>query len=192
MTDEALLEAIGAGGPARDGAVALLYRAHAPAMLRFFVHQGASADDAKDVLQETLVKIVRGAASFDGTGSARAWIWQVARHCLLDHFQRRTRQSAREVALSTEQWAGLGDVVAAPAVCDPAGTAADCVAAGLQRFGGEMPERAFALTLQMQGQRVEAIAEQIGRSGAATKEYLSQCRKKILPFIAHCAALLNA
>ena len=44
----------------------------------------------------------------------------------------------------------------------------------------------------VQGQRVDAIAEQIGRSGAATKEYLSQCRKKILPFIAHCAALLDA
>jgi DNA-directed RNA polymerase specialized sigma24 family protein len=42
----------------------------------------------------------------------------------------------------------------------------------------------------MDGLAIEAIGQRIGRSVAATKEYLSQCRKKIQPFIAHCAELL--
>jgi DNA-directed RNA polymerase specialized sigma24 family protein len=33
------------------------------------------------------------------------------------------------------------------------------------------------------GLSVSEIAERLGRTGAATKEYLSQCRKKMQPFI---------
>ena len=66
-----------------------------------------------------------------------------------------------------------------------------CVAAGLLAFSADMPERAFVLGLQMDGLSIDAIGLQIGRSIAATKEYLSQCRKKIQPFIAHCADLLS-
>ena len=44
----------------------------------------------------------------------------------------------------------------------------------------------------MEGASVQDIADRIGRTAAATKEYLSQSRKKLQPFIAHCADLLVA
>jgi hypothetical protein len=46
--------------------------------------------------------------------------------------------------------------------------------------------------LQMDGLSVEEIGHRIGRTIAATKEYLSQCKKKIQPYIAHCTDLLAA
>jgi RNA polymerase sigma-70 factor (ECF subfamily) len=54
-----------------------------------------------------------------------------------------------------------------------------------------MPERALALNLYLEGTSMDEIAMQIGRSAAATKEYLSQCRKKIKPYIAHCTEQLT-
>ena len=90
------------------------------------------------------------------------------------------------------QWAALTETTVAPQVCAIGATVDDCVAAGLGAFGTQMPERAYVLTLQMDGLRIEAISQQIGRSVAATKEYLSQCRKKVQPFIAHCVELLGA
>jgi RNA polymerase sigma-70 factor (ECF subfamily) len=61
-----------------------------------------------------------------------------------------------------------------------------CVADGLEQFAMEMPDRAVALNLYLEGASMEDISVQIGRSVSATKEYLSQCRKKIKPYIAHC------
>ena len=192
MQEEDIIQAIVVGGKPREAAVKALYQGQAQAMLRFFVFQGASSEEAKDILQDSLVKIVRNAAAFKGSGPAKAWIWQIARNCLLDFLGQRTRLAQREVAVDDAQWAALGESTAAPAACHFGGKVDDCVAAGLADFGSQMPDRAYALTLQMDGLRIDAIGLQIGRSVAATKEYLSQCRKKIQPFIAHCAELLSA
>ena len=186
MTDEDILSAIRAGGRPRDAAVGVLYRRHAQALLRFFVYQGASADDAKDLLQDTVVRIVRGAEGFDGTGAARAWIWQVARNVLLDFLKRRAVRAGREVAATPQEWAAIADTTAAAPSGDSSAHLVDCVDRGLQTFALEMPERAQVLTLQMQGHAVAEIAQRIGRTAAATREYLSQCRRKIEPYIAHC------
>ena len=194
MTEEDILRGICAGGRAREAAVVALYRGHAQALLRFFVHQGLGSDDARDLLQDTVVKIVRGAAGYDGKGAARAWIWQVARYALLDFLEKRGRLAARETSLSDEQWSELADTMPAasnPQAAQGAQDVDDCVAAGLEAFAHEMPERAHALTLQMNGLSVAEIAERLGRSPGAAKEFLSQCRKKIQPFIAHCTALLR-
>ena len=85
MTEEEIITLIRAGGKALDAGVKALYQSMAQPMLSFFVHQGVSGEDAKDVLQETLVKIVRNSESFGGSGTAKAWMWQVARNCLIDH-----------------------------------------------------------------------------------------------------------
>jgi DNA-directed RNA polymerase specialized sigma24 family protein len=55
-----------------------------------------------------------------------------------------------------------------------------------------MPERAQVLMLVMDGISLEDIGERIGRTAAATKTYLFECRKKLKPFVAHCAELLQA
>lgn len=199
MTDEEILRAIASGGRLRDDAVVVLYRRHAQPMLRFFVHQGAPADDACDILQDTVLKVVRGAAGFDGRGEARAWLWQVARNCLLDSLGRQGRTAAFELTLDPAQWEQLAEAVPVTGAARSAGPEAqqvdqamvECVSAGLESFGREMPERAQVLTLQMQGLSVQAIAQRIGRSAGATREYLSQCRRKIEPFIAHCRAFLE-
>jgi DNA-directed RNA polymerase specialized sigma24 family protein len=66
------------------------------------------------------------------------------------------------------------------------------VATGLGAFSNSEPERAYVLTLQMEGLSIQEIGQRIGRTVAATKEYLSQCKKKIQPFIAHCTEHLTA
>ena len=69
-------------------------------------------------------------------------------------------------------------------------SADECVAEGLLQFGEQLPDRAHALVLQMEGESIEEIGHRIGRTIAATKEYLSQCKKKLAPFISHCRELL--
>ena len=175
-----------------DAGVKALYQNTAPAMLRFFVSQGVSGDEAKDVLQETIVKVVRSVASFSGVGAARSWIWQVARNCLIDHQRKVGALANHETAVNDEQWERLENSTEDTngANCTTGGSVDECMAAGLEIFSNQEPQRALVLMLQMDGLSIEEIGHQIGRTVAATKEYLSQCKKKIQPFIAHCTDLL--
>jgi RNA polymerase sigma-70 factor (ECF subfamily) len=245
MTEEDIIKLIRAGGKAMDAGVKALYDTSAQPMLRFFVYKGTSGDEANDILQETLFKIVRNAASYSGQGEAKSWMWQIARNCLIDH-QRKvdtvdslksikaakatmataaneaaargeeisfengvkvtrlpyvgdiTRSAEKivdshriTVSVSDDQWRHLENTTAGPkSDIGRTESADECVAAGLEKFSKHESERAFALTLQMDGLSIQDIGLRIGRTVAATKEYLSQCKKKIQPYIAHCTDLL--
>ena len=55
-----------------------------------------------------------------------------------------------------------------------------------KKFAKTYPERSYALDLQQEGCSIKEISSYIDRTPAATKEFLSQCRKKLIPFIKHC------
>jgi RNA polymerase sigma factor (sigma-70 family) len=192
MTEEEVLKRIRDGGKAADAAVRSMYELLAQPMLRFFVHHGISGDEAKDVLQEAFIKVVRNAASYKGDGTAKSWIWQIARNCLTDHFRKQSTVAEHEITVNDEQWHVLNETKAAPEICTNARSVDECVAARLHEFAKQMPERAYVLTLQLDGLSIDEIGRQIGRTTAAAKEFLSQCRKRIQPFIAHCTELLTS
>ena len=194
MTEDEIIAMIRTGGKAMDAGVKALYQSIAQPMLRFFVYQGPSGEDAKDILQETFVKIIRNSDSFGGNGKAKAWIWQVGRNCLIDHQRKIGSLSKHETAVNDEQWIRLEETTAAPADANllSEDSIDKCVADGLSRFSNREPERAYVLTLQMEGLPIDEIGIRIGRTVAATKEYLSQCKKKIQPFIVHCTDYLIA
>ena len=194
MTEENIITMIRAGGQAMNAGTRALYESAGQPMLRFFVYKGLSADEAKDVLQEAMVKIVRSASSFSGEGAAKAWIWQIARNCLIDHQRKAGTLANHETAVNDEHWEHLESTTADPTAgtCSTTGSVDECVATGLETFGKREPERALVLVLQMDGYSIEDIGHRIGRTVAATKEYLSQCKKKIQPYISHCTELLAA
>ena len=66
-----------------------------------------------------------------------------------------------------------------------------CVSNGIEEFCAEQPDRAAVLMMQMDGESIESIARRIQRTTAATKEYISQCKIKLKPFIQHCLAFVT-
>lgn len=192
MTEDHAISLIRAGGKPLDAGVKALYDNLAQPMLRFFVYRGLSGDDAKDVLQEVIVSIVRGAAGYSGAGSATAWVWQIARNSLTSYLRKRSGRQDHEVTVDEEAWDRVETTTPAPQPLAPGTSVDECVSGGLAKFSDLMPERAHVLMWQMEGVSIAEIGERIGRSTGAAKEYLSQCRKKIQPFIAHCTELLEA
>ena len=176
-----------------NAGVRALYDKIGQSLLRFFVQRGVTGDEAKDVLQETMVKIVRSAANFNGEGSAVSWIWQIARNSLIDHQRKIGTLLNHETAVNDDQWDHLENTSADPnaKICTTEDSVDECVSAGLESFGSREPERALVLLLQMDGHSIEEIGLRIGRTMAATKEYLSQCKKKIQPYISHCTEFLT-
>ena len=69
-TDDALLAALQSGD---DGAVAALLERYAPAVHRFGSKMCRDPEDAKDVMQDTLLAAARGLRAFRGGASLSTW-----------------------------------------------------------------------------------------------------------------------
>ena len=186
MTDEQIIELICMGGEFNHHkALTAFYERWAVEMKGYFVSQGLQADDASDVLQECVVKIWRNAHQYNGKGGARSWMWSIARNSLCDQLRKRK---------SSPEFVGVDDSLekthAAPAGVEY--TASDCFDKGLKDFELVDRERAYVLQLLCDQIDIQDIAERIGRSYGATRTYLTDCRKKIRPFVEPCIELLTA
>ena len=86
MTDDELLRAW-AGGD--QGAGASLYRRHFDALYRFFRTKAPEAYE--DLIQTTMMECMRAKERYRGDAPFRAFLFAVARNCLLHHFRSRFR-----------------------------------------------------------------------------------------------------
>ncbi len=199
MNEEEMIKAINSSGRNQELALVALYRKSAE-FRRHFLYKGLSHQLADDFVQETIIKIFHGASKYSGSGgfgdsSANSWMWTIAKNIMNEHFRRKkidelsidddsrseTSKFALEVELASKNPHASFDQ-----------TARDCVAKGVEDFAAEFSDRARALEMQMDGEDIASIANRIGRTVAAAKEYLSQCKKKLAPFIEHCTPLLQA
>jgi len=142
-TDEELLEA--ARGGDRRALEGLLGR-HQPRVYRFGLRMCRDPEDAKDVLQDTLLAVARGVKDFRGAASVSTWLYTIARSFCIK--KRRRSRFAPEVESSLD---GSEAGEAALQLPDP----------------GRAPDEAMA------GRQVEAALEQaIGALDARYREVL--------------------
>ncbi len=86
-SDEQLIAAVATGDAAAFDA--LIVR-HGTAMRRF-ARALAPRDEADDVLQDALLDLYRGAATYAQRASVRAWLFQLVRHRAFHHRKARNR-----------------------------------------------------------------------------------------------------
>ena len=67
-----------------------------------------------------------------------------------------------------------------------------CVSNGLKLFAKEHPDRAYVLEMVVEVVDSEQIAERLGRTYDALRQYLMQCRKYLKPYIENCYLMLKA
>ena len=153
-------------------------------IISFFVFRGqVNQWEAEDLYQQTIVKIIKHIGSLRDNKKFKSWCWQIARNTLLDHFSKFAKydQVLKETSINNKIFEQ--DVVLPKEKTE---TKDECVLKGIQEFGKIMPERAYVIQLRLEGVSIKTISERIGRAAGATKEYVSQSRKKVAPFIKHC------
>lgn len=107
IADRALLERTAQGD---RGAFALLVQRHQRAVYRWAKACAPDEASAQDILQETFLEAWRGATSFQGQGSARAWLLGIARHQAARHRRKRSAQALPQDSLEAlGQRAGWGE-----------------------------------------------------------------------------------
>jgi RNA polymerase sigma-70 factor (ECF subfamily) len=173
--DEDLLAAIRAGD---DAAMGALLTRHAPAIYRFGVKMCRDPEDAKDVLQETLLAAARGVREFRGASSLSTWLYTVARSFCIK--KRRTSKFAPRETVSLDDQASSVQPHAPEK--GPEETASDNeLTALLDRAIASLdPANREVLVLRdVEGLTAPEVAEVLGVSVDAVKSRLHRARAEV-------------
>jgi RNA polymerase sigma-70 factor (ECF subfamily) len=103
--DEELLRGIAAGD---EESFHLFFLRWAPPLAAFLRRAGGSREAAEDLLQETFLRVLRGAARFEPRGSPRGWLYRIASNLVYSRWRHERGQpvsmdvSGRAIAAGSE------------------------------------------------------------------------------------------
>lgn len=88
-----------------------IFHLHYPRVFRYFVTQGFSEDESRDLAQETFLRVLSGISHFRGDASFRAWLFQVASNVYRNTLRGRLTQKrvAAEIPLDSSPGLEIAD-----------------------------------------------------------------------------------
>jgi RNA polymerase sigma factor (sigma-70 family) len=173
------------GGVEIEGALRTLDRSYFAVLYRDCMRAVRDTESARELVQETFIKVWQRCASFRGESELLPWIRVILRHAILDQLRRPLREVSMDEEGSTggEVDARIGELsarqVPRPEEELRRRQLAECFERCWQRFAKAAPEHAQVVAwIAEDGMSHEEIAELLGRTPGATREFISQCRKR--------------
>jgi RNA polymerase sigma-70 factor, ECF subfamily len=178
------------GGAAIEQALRRLDRAFFTMLFREGVRTLRDPDAAYDLVQDTFIRVWQRCATFRGDSELLPWIKAILRHAAIE----RLRQLKREEPMEDENGMTEG---AAQRILEmslernptPEELARNeersaAFRRGWQRFQQEDPLHANVMRWVVEdGLSTEDIAQLLGRTPGATREFVSQCRKRARQYL---------
>jgi len=173
------------GGVAIERALRQLDRSYFSILYRESMRGLRDTESSRDLVQETFIKVWLRCATFHGDSELLPWIKSILRHGLLD----RLRKDEREVVLEDPDEPG-SEVqlriaeLSAEKVPRPEDEARrlqldESFRRCWEQFEAAAPSHALVMSWIVEdGLTHEQIAELLGRTPGATREFISQCRKR--------------
>lgn len=184
-SDQTLLAA--ARGGDKQALEALLLR-YQPRVYRFGMKMCGDPDDAKDVLQETLLAMARSVRDFRGASSISTWLYTIARSFCIKKRRRSRFAPAEEQSLDETLGRDHGQVADSQPGPEEAVAGQQIEAALAQAIASLDPKYREVLVLRdIEGLSAPEAAEILGLSTKALKSRLHRARldvrQAILPHI---------
>lgn len=136
---------------------------------RFIVKRVRNEHDADDILQDVFTRLQTGV---DGVENLEAWIFQVTRHAVVDHFRKRTA-----VELTT-------DPAEPQAAEDVTSELASCLAPMMELLD-EADRNALRL-VDLEGLGQKELAARLGLSITGAKSRVQRARKRLREVLLDC------
>lgn len=143
------------------------------------------ADAARDLVQDTFIKVWRRCSTFQGDSELLPWIEAILRNGVLDWLRRsgRERHFDEGDVMNTEIAARIAEIsereVATPDDDLHRAQHAECFQRCWQEFERAAPRHAAVISwIAQDGLTHEEIAALLERSPGATREFISQARKR--------------
>lgn len=173
------------GGVAIERALRQLDRSYFGVLFRESLRGVRDHESARDLVQDTFIKVWLRCATFQGDSELLPWIKAILRHGLLDRLRKGAGEVAFEIAEDqggetqpriaelSEEIIPRPDSEAARAQLD------ECFQRCWRRFEAASPSHALVIAWIVEdGLSHEEIGELLGRTPGATREFISQCRKR--------------
>jgi RNA polymerase sigma factor (sigma-70 family) len=185
------MEACRDGGQRIDGALRSLDRSYFGVLYRESVRAIGDRDVARDLVQETFIKVWQRCATFRGESELLPWVRTILRRHILDW----VRQPHREVPLEDDSGLTPAALAQITQLSTEQGVAPEDALKQRQlaevfqrcwaRFAQACPEHALVIAwIAEDGLSHEEIAALLERTPGATREFISQCRKRARTYLA--------
>jgi len=179
------------GGAAIEQALRELDRSFFAILYRGGLRTLRDPDAARDLVQETFIKVWQRCATFRGESELLPWIKTILRHAAIE----RLRQPVREVAMEDQEGPTPDAARRILEMSMESNSAPDQIAGrheqaeyfrkGWARFQQDDPLHANVMAWVVEdGLSIEDIAQLLGRTPGATREFVSQCRKRARVYLA--------
>lgn len=186
MDKHSFIQACRQGGNALESVLRRLYRDYGRALMREATVSLGDAEAGSDLVQDTLIKVWLRCSQFRGDSELFPWIKRILRHAVIDRLRARAPESPLtdpdgEPTAEVEQAlrAAAGAAAATPEQSVAADELERVYRACLARFAADHPLPATVIRWVAEDDLTHAeIAALLGRAPGATREYISQCRKK--------------
>jgi RNA polymerase sigma-70 factor, ECF subfamily len=185
------------GGAAIAGALRALDRSYFAILHAECRRMVRDADLAQELVHESFIKVWRRCATFNGDSELLPWIRAILRRTVLDQLRSPVRElpfddEPMEVAVD-QQLTAFPQASDSPEVQAGSQQSLECFERCWQRFESECPQHAAVIRwIAEDGLDNPQIAELLERSPGATREYISQCRKRARFYLAEWYALVLA
>jgi RNA polymerase sigma-70 factor, ECF subfamily len=157
-----------------------------PKFVRDIQKWGQKLSVAEEIASEVMLKVLRKASSMREPIAFEKWANTVARNTFLTHIRDTKQERDHEVDKDEDEWETLHQIFTDPSQASDPSTML-CLKGQLEKFYHDHPDRANVMEgCVMEGWTTETASEILGRTIAATKEYLSQCRKRLQEYLQPC------
>ena len=113
-----LVEIIRGGGSDAQDALGELIRAYQRRIYSICLRMVRNPDDASDLTQDSLIKIIEGLAGYGGQSKLSTWVIRVTMNCCLSHLRKQKLRSHESLDAAP---AGMSGLVGEPMAAGPAG-----------------------------------------------------------------------
>ncbi len=181
-SDEGLLDA------ARQGdrrALDQLLSRHQRRVYRFGLKMCRDPEDAKDVLQDTLLAVARGVKDFRGASSVSTWLYTIARSFCIKKRRRSKFAPAEEASLEGESSSEVREIADTARGPDESLAGRQIEAALEKSIAGLAPMYREVLVLRdVEGLTAPEVAEVLGLTVEAVKSRLHRARVAVRETVA--------
>jgi RNA polymerase sigma-70 factor (ECF subfamily) len=179
-TEDDLLRAARAGD--RTALEQLLLR-HEPQVYRFALRMCDGREDARDVLQETLIAAYKGLPQFRGDAKLSTWLFQIARSFCTKSRRTRVGQPRVFEGLDTPEARGASSSLPGPEQRTHAREVGDVLRAALASLPAD--HREVLVLKDVEGLTVDEVASVVGDSVPAIKSRLHRARLELKRLLDH-------
>ncbi len=180
--DTLLLERARAGDSA---AIEALLERHQAQIYRFGMRMCRDPEDAKDVLQDTLLSMARGLRDFRGASSISTWLYTIARSFCIKK-RRRSKFAPKESRSLDTEMAGEAGRLSDPSQSPDEAVAGKEVELALEQAIRSLgsTDREVLLLRDVEGLTAPEVAKVLGISAQAVKSRLHRARLSVRLLIA--------